>query len=151
MKRLDMVGVEIVGVILASLPLAISAIEHYREAIDPMKDWFHYDRTLKSLRIRLRIQQDLFEGTLKRLLLPLLSPTQAQDLFPESDQSGARVLWGTSDIEEKLRTRLGSKYENFMDVVGEMESMMRELGKGLDLKVGATRIGVAKTIGSFLA
>lgn len=130
-----MSGIEVVGFILAALPLAISAVEHYHNGLDPLRDYLRYDSTLKSLRTRLRIQQDLFEGTLKRLLLDDLSPLQAQALFPDVHQHADTVQWNTPEINKKLQNRLGRKYENFMDVVREMEMAMRKLIKLLDIDV----------------
>lgn len=40
------------------------AIEHYRKGLDPLKGYIRYENTLESISIDLRIQQDLFEGTL---------------------------------------------------------------------------------------
>lgn len=130
-----MSGVEIIGLILGGLPLVISAIEHYRDGLDPLKDYFRYDSTLKSLRTRLRIQQDLFEGTLQRLLLEDLSNVQAKALFPDPDSSVDHELWGTKEVDNLLHRRLGSKYGNFMDVVREMEVVMRQLMEKLDLDI----------------
>ena len=82
-----------------SFPLAIAAVEHYRDGLDPLKDYFRYDSTLKSLRTRLRIQQDLFEGTLKRLLLEELSATEARALFADASQYVDKVLWDTIEVD----------------------------------------------------
>ena len=133
-----MAGVELIGVIFASITLVISAIEHYRDGLDPLKDYFRYDCTLKSFRIQLRIQEDLFQGTLKILLLRDLYPHQVRDLFPDAGEHRDARLWGTPEIETKLRQRLGSKYDAFMDAVGEMDSVMRKLMKGLEIEVSTT-------------
>ena len=130
-----MSGVEIVGFVLAALPLVISAVEHYHDGLDPLKDYLRYNSTLKSLRTRLRIQQDLFEGTLIRLLLAELSTSQAQALFPDVGQHVDGKQWNTPEIDEKLRNRLGTKYENFMDVIREMETAMRRMMKNLDIDI----------------
>ncbi len=130
-----MSGVEIIGLILGGLPLVISAIEHYRDGLDPLKDYFRYDNTLKSLRTRLRIQQDLFEGTLQRLLLENLSDSQAKALFPDSDNPVNQQLWGTKEVDDLLHRTLGAKYGNFMDVVREMELVMRQLMEKLDFDI----------------
>ena len=139
-----MSGVEIVGFVLAALPLVISAVEHYHDGLDPLKDYLRYNSTLKSLRTRLRIQQDLFEGTLKRLLLEELSTAQAQALFPDASQHADREQWNRPEIKEKIRNRLGGKYENFMDVVCEMETAMRRLMKNLDIDI-KERVGTLLT------
>ena len=133
-----MAGVELIGVILASISLVISAIEHYRDGLDPFKDYFRYDCTLKSFRIQLRIQQHFFQGTLKLLLLRHLYPHGVRDLFPDAGQHRDIRLWGTPEIDTKLHERLGSKYDAFMDAVREMESVMRKLMKGLEIEVSTT-------------
>ena len=137
-----MAGVELIGVILASIPLVISAIEHYRDGLDPLTDYFRYDCTLKSFRTQLRLQQHFFQGTLKLLLLRDLSPHEVCDLFPDAGQHMDVGLWGKSNIHmellEKLHEQLGSKYDDFMDAVREMESVMRKLMKGLEIEVSTT-------------
>ena len=138
-----MSGVEIIGLILGGLPLAISAVEHYRDGLDPVKDYVRYGITLKSLRTRLRIQQDLFDGTMRRLLQDQISDGQMKGLFSEPGLPVDKSLWGTAEIEEKVQRRLGTKYRTFMDVIGEMEVLMQRLMDKLDIdideKVGTSR------------
>lgn len=112
-----MSGIEIVGVLLGSLPLAISALEHYKEGMDVIDDFRYYHSVLKSLKTKLDIQQELYRNTLKRLLLSELSLAEVHALFPEPGSEGRDPLWGTKDIEEKLSRKLGDKFGLFMDVV----------------------------------
>ena len=130
-----MSGVEIVGIVLGALPLVISAIEHYHDGLDPLKDYVRYSSTLKSLRTRLKTDQILFEGTLKCLLREELSTSQAQTLFGDADQHVDEVQWNTPEIDKKLRNKLGGEYEIFMDNVREMEKAMRQLMKHLDIDI----------------
>lgn len=130
-----MSGVEIAGLLLGALPLVITAVEHYRDGLDPLKDYIRYDSTLKSLRTRLRIQQDLFEGTLQRLLLDELSESQAKALFPKAGQAVDMALWRIDEIDEKLHRRFGDKYENFFTVISEMDVVMRRLTNKLDVDI----------------
>ncbi|KAI4219034.1 MAG: hypothetical protein L6R36_008607, partial [Xanthoria steineri] len=129
-----MAGVELIGIVLASLPLAISAIEHYRDGLDPFKDYVRYDCTLKSFRTQLRLQQRFFQDTLKLLLLRYLSPHEVSDLFPDAGQHMDVGVWATPEIDMKLHQRLGSRYDDFMDAVREMESVMTKLMKGLEIE-----------------
>lgn len=112
-----MSGIEIVGLLLGAVPLAISALEHYKEGIDVLSDFRNYRSTLKSLKTKLSIQEELYRGTLQRLLLSELSPLEVRTLFPEPGVKGSSDLWGTKNIEEKLRRKLGTKFDIFMDVV----------------------------------
>jgi hypothetical protein len=112
-----MSGIEVVGLLLGAIPLVISAMEHYKDGIDVITDIRNYRSTLKSLKTKLSIQEELYRGTLQRLLLSELSPVEVHALFPEPGANGSGALWGTKDIEEKLRRKLGAKYDIFMDVV----------------------------------
>jgi hypothetical protein len=128
-----MSGAEIVGFLLGAIPLVISAIEHYRDGLGLLIDYSHYQSTLKALRTRLRIQLNLYEGTLKRLLLSELSSIEADVLFPATGVPLETALWGTREIEEKLRKKLGNQYETFMDVIWEMDAVMKKLMNKLDI------------------
>ena len=63
----------------------------------------------------------LFRSTLKRLLLSELSLVEVHALFPELGAEGSSALWGTKDIEDKLRRKLGAKFGLFMDVVADVD------------------------------
>jgi hypothetical protein len=141
-----MSGAEVVGFLLGAIPLVISAIEHYRDGLDLFVDYSHYQSTLKALRTRLRIQLNLYEGTLKRLLLSELSSIEADVLFPATDVPLETALWGTPEIEEKLRKKLGKQYDTFMDVVWEMDAVMKKLMSKLDIDLeGKVRYSPSST------
>ena len=125
-------GIDIIGLVLASVPLAISAIEHYKEGIDVIRDYSQYRSKLKSLQTRLRLQEELYRNTLRSLLSSELSPEEAQSLFPEPGEPRS-CLWGTTKIEEKLQKKLKGKYGMFMDVVKDMNKTMGELLEKLDI------------------
>ena len=130
-----MSGIEVVGLVLGGLPLLISACEHYRDGLDPIKDFLRYDSTLKSLRTRLAIQQELFEGTLQVLLLDQLSEAESKIMFPEVRRPEDISPWFNNDIDGKLQGRLGDKYSMFMDVVKDMDSIMRRLMDKLEVDI----------------
>ncbi|OBT70027.1 hypothetical protein VE03_00654 [Pseudogymnoascus sp. 23342-1-I1] len=129
-----MSGIGIVGLLLGSIPLVISALEHYKEGIDVIKDIRNYRSTLKSLKTKLSIQEELYRGTIKRLLLTELSQVEVHALFPEPGSEGRSALWGTEDIEDKLRRKLGANnFHIFMDVVADMNTIMVKLMEKLDI------------------
>ncbi|KAE9372484.1 hypothetical protein N431DRAFT_483268 [Stipitochalara longipes BDJ] len=128
-----MSGIEVVGLLLGVIPLVISAMEHYKEGIDIITDIRNYRSTLKSLKTKLSIQEELYRGTLQRLLLSELSPLEVHALFPEPGVKGSSASWGTKDIEDKLRRKLGVKYDIFMAVVADMNRIMEELMEKLDI------------------
>lgn len=115
-----MSGIEVVGLLLGSIPLVISALEHYKEGIDVLNDIRNYHSTLKSLKTKLIILEENYRGTVKRLLLPELSSFEVHALFPEPGEKGSSALWGTKYIEGKLLIKLGAKFHIFMDVVADV-------------------------------
>ena len=54
-----MLGIEIVGFVLESLSFVTSVLEHYRDGLNPLKGYIRNDRTLKTFRTRLMLQQVL--------------------------------------------------------------------------------------------
>jgi hypothetical protein len=118
-----MSGIEVVGLVLGAIPLAISALEHYKEGIDVISDFRKYRSILKSLKTKLSIQEELFRGTLQRLLLSELSAFEVRALFPEPGEGGNSNLWGTEGIRDKLQKKLGSKFGIFMNVVVDVGEM----------------------------
>jgi len=60
-----MSGFEIAGIVLGSLPLFISALEDYREGLQPLKAFVNWNSDLPKVIRRLRTQQVLYEAALK--------------------------------------------------------------------------------------
>ena len=125
--------VETAGLVLAALPLVIVAIENYRKGLDPIKDYLRYSSMLKALQTRLRLEQDLYQGTLKRLLITQLSPSELEGLFAGPGEPLEASLWGTHGIEKKLQLALGKKYDMFMNVIKDMDATLKTLMEKLDI------------------
>lgn len=47
----QMSGVEAAGFVLAAFPLLISALEHYRESAEVLKDWWRYKREYRKVKV----------------------------------------------------------------------------------------------------
>jgi hypothetical protein len=127
-------GVEIAGLVLGAMPLVIRALESYRKGLNPLLDYFHYNTTLTKLRIRLNIQHVLFEDHLKRLLLSESSPAEIEALFYDPNEPSRIALWGSKEVEQKLRKKLSQQqFKTFMDVLQEMDGVMKKLMDNLDI------------------
>lgn len=50
-----MSGVEAAGFVLAAFPLLISALEHYRESAEVLKDWWRYKREYRKVKVEYHI------------------------------------------------------------------------------------------------
>ena len=80
--------VEVVGLLLAVIPLFISAAEHYREGLDAGKRCWNKERVLRQYRVELEFQRVYLVLNLKALLV---------DVDLEFNEKEALV--GASDTE----------------------------------------------------
>ena len=100
-----MSGFEIVGVILAVLPLLISAVENYQRGLNPLKTLLYpskYEVELRSLNRKLQIQKDLFEKSIATLLLPGISRRTLGILLKNPNGPA----WHTPTTTEKIKIQL---------------------------------------------
>jgi hypothetical protein len=131
-----MSGLEVVGVVLGTLPLAIKALQAYRDVFSSVKNG---KRDLVCLVRILETEQLLLQNTCESLLIgiapPLMIDTMIDDPFgPE---------W--KKFDDELRLRLWRSYAKFEEHVAEMCFAVSELkGKlniGEDGQVGIILTG----------
>ena len=67
-----MSGFEVAGVVLGSLPLIISALEHYAEGIATAKRFWRYKTELRSLILQVNTERGIFINTLEQLLTGIM-------------------------------------------------------------------------------
>lgn len=129
-----MSGFEVVGVVLAVLPMIISALERYGDCLE---EYSRYESTVRNLQIRLRLEQEIFQDTIKRLLLNQLSQLEVENLFPEEsghlDAAVPAASWASADVQKKLKTGLGSKHGAFLDDMKVMRETVEALMDKLDI------------------
>lgn len=70
-----MSGIEIVGLLLGTIPLVISALEHYDDIIDPTRAFVKFQGELDRAIRELRNQHTLFEQSIEMLLRPISTLT----------------------------------------------------------------------------
>ncbi|KAF2658683.1 hypothetical protein K491DRAFT_676272 [Lophiostoma macrostomum CBS 122681] len=130
-----MSGFEVAGVVLGSLPLIISAMEHYAEGIATAKRFWRYKSEMRSLILQINTERGIFINTLEQLLTGIVRIEQMADflLTPGGE------MWREMDVDAKLKDRLRSAYQVYLDNVRGMEvslkKMMEKLALGEDGKV----------------
>lgn len=128
-----MSGVEIAGFVLASLPLMISALEHYRETAEVLEGWWKIKREYTKCMRNLKYHKLAFEENLEELLLPLIADdTRLQDLL--KDPGG--LSWQDPSLEAMLRDRLPKTYSSYLDTM----EMMKETIQDLEEALGVSKI-----------
>lgn len=65
-------GLEIAGLVLATLPLIINCLEHYNEGLKPLRNFFNYRETIERLASDLLTQKWELFHTCERLVWCLI-------------------------------------------------------------------------------
>lgn len=103
-----MSGIEVVGIVLGSIPLLISGLEHYADGIRTMKNMWEYEAVIGHLVTIFTLDQAIFRHSCQELLLPVLSDTQAAELL-----DGVSPKWEDKDLDRRLKKRLGDDYQAY--------------------------------------
>ena len=103
---------EVAGVVLGGLPLALYAIDNYHRCLQMGTDFWRFDSTIKLIRNHVFLQQEQLHMTLRSI--GLLNPTR-------------------DELEEHLRQLYPDKYDTFMDVIQHMEKLLAKLMDKLDI------------------
>lgn len=123
-----MSGIEVAGLVLGAFPIAIWALEQYRDVARVMGFWYEIRSEYQRSFHELKFHRLTFRRNLERLILPLVSDdAQLQRLI--SDPGGE--AWKDPDIQKALEARLHGSYELYLDILGELQRVMQELNKEL--------------------
>ena len=117
-------GVEIAGFVLASFPLVISALEHSREILKPLKDWYRYRTEFLKLSGTISVQETLFKARLDMLLGPIV--TSDSEMAVLLNEPGGPE-WGNRNLAERLQERLGDSHDSYLTTILEMNKILEEL------------------------
>ncbi|KAE8440783.1 hypothetical protein EG329_006583 [Mollisiaceae sp. DMI_Dod_QoI] len=123
-----MSGVEVAGFVLAAFPLAISALEHYRETAETLGIFWKIRREYKTWMHSLNICRLAFEQNLEEFLLPLIADDdELQQLIADPDGPG----WKNSELETRLRQRLPKSYDLYLESIDRIKDVMNDLKREL--------------------
>ena len=126
-----MSGIEVAGIVLAVLPLIITAVQNYSDCVE---EYSHYKATLHGFRVRLSLEQTIFQDTIERLILPELSEAERALYFSAVGRAVATAgFWSSTELDHKFHSRLGARYEIFMETVTEMRQALEQLMEKLDI------------------
>ena len=104
----------ILGLILAALPLVISALEHYNEGAKPLKNFVRYKAMIRDLVCDLGTQRILFRNTLERLLIGIIDSNVQLALLLDSPGG---LGWRDEKLSRRLRQRLQNSFVVYMESV----------------------------------
>ena len=124
-------GVETAGLILGSIPLVVSALEHYAEGIQTIVRWWRCKSEVANLIRILNVEQARFLNTCELLLEGLVSPSQLELLL----QSPGGPQWKDTDLDQKLKRRLARSYSAYLRSIDDFASVLKELEAKLELGI----------------
>lgn len=101
-------GIEIAGTILATFPLIISAMEHYENGFQPIKEWIRFRGEFATFLNSLVRQKIFFRQNIEELLSPIISSDYEMSVL--LDDPGGRA-WTDTELSDRLRRRLPGKFE----------------------------------------
>jgi hypothetical protein len=122
-------GVETAGLILGAIPLLISAIEHYEEAVEPTVAFFQWKGQLSTAVRELYMGRTTYHQTIQLLLRPVTSKQILKELMDDPKSH----LWRDPGLENKLRDKLGIAYDPCMLTIREIEEIMINVAENLNI------------------
>ena len=123
-----MSGIEAAGFVLAVFPLLISALEDYRQGWEILEDWWKIKREYKKCQQNIKLQKLVFEENLEQLLSTLVCDEDELKLLiadPGADK------WRDAGLEHGLRERLPRSYDIYLEIIGEIKTIMESLKNAL--------------------
>lgn len=124
-----MSGIEAAGLVLAVLPLFISAFEDYNEGLEGIKAFWRWEHELPNCIRELRDQHMQYELNLKVLLLPIITDAELAELL----NNPIKQLWKNAGIERKLKHELDSAYNTYISRIEDVENIMEDIAGCLDM------------------
>ena len=121
-------GIEVVGLVLAVLPLIISALEHY-EGVSTIDKFLRYKREIRSIIEALATENAMFKNSCEQLLSDFLGPVELAEML----QNPRGEIWSQPKIVTELRARLDRSYDIYLIHVNNMDSAIKTLITRLDL------------------
>lgn len=141
-----MSGFEVAGVVLGSLPLVISALEHYSEGVrttprkaelyltipqlSTLQRMVRYEKVFRELHVIFEAAWMTYTASCERLLMPLaITDQEFRDLIdhPSSEK------WKDETLNQKLRVRLDSAYIPYRNATKELHKKVEKLCRKLKL------------------
>ncbi|EPE02349.1 hypothetical protein F503_03934 [Ophiostoma piceae UAMH 11346] len=125
-----MSGIETVGLILGSLPLLISTMEHYANGVSTMNRYRRYELELQRLINILNVENIKLLNTCEKLLTGLAPPSQIGALLKEP----LGQLWNEPGLQASIQFRLWRSYEIFIITISEVLAASQEISRNLGLE-----------------
>jgi hypothetical protein len=134
-----MSGIEVAGLVLGAFPLAIEALDRYREIAKRCGFWYKIRLEHKKCENNLSFYRLAYKQQLRLLLLPLIqNENKLQQLL--GDPLGEE--WKDPTVASLLEARLDDSYEHYNRIIKAIDEVMRKLNHELALDNNAIQQNV---------
>ncbi|MCJ1436556.1 hypothetical protein MMC27_005935 [Xylographa pallens] len=116
---------EAVGLVLAVLPLLISACEHYEDCLQPFVRYRHFATKLDRFQQKLKIQRTVFRNECRILLESIVEHEIAVRMLDDKNHES----WHDQGLDSKLVQQLDSSKDTCVIIIGEIEDHLKEVEK----------------------
>ncbi|EGO58564.1 hypothetical protein NEUTE1DRAFT_144828 [Neurospora tetrasperma FGSC 2508] len=128
-------GLEIAGVVLGVLPLAIEALEKYGEVARRLNHFYKIRTEYQEWHRQLKYNLLLYERNLKELLLSLMIDDETEkDKIPDLIKDPFGTWWTEPKTARLLQERLRDGYEVYMDCIQVIKQVMEAIVQELALR-----------------
>jgi hypothetical protein len=127
-----MSGIEVVGIVLGALPLAISLFQSYEDLAAAKNRLRDFEKLYRNIQRDLEHEELLFRLIVETLIRPLVN----DEMIDKDDLD--RIInniddssWANQDISEALQQRLGEVHQPFIEVMKDTEQQCMQLLKSI--------------------
>jgi hypothetical protein len=127
-----MSGIEVVGIVLGALPLAISLFRSYEDLAAAKNRLRDFEKLYRNVLRDLEHEELLFRLIIETLIRPLVNDEMIDKndldrIINQTDDS----RWGDQDVNEVLHQRLGDAHMPFIQVVEDTKQQCMQLLKSI--------------------
>ncbi|KAI1347835.1 hypothetical protein F5Y01DRAFT_233001 [Xylaria sp. FL0043] len=137
-----MSGFEIAGIVLGAVPLLISALEHYGDALSTLNKWRKYERELHSLVRNLDTERVKLQNVCEKLLVGIVPESQIEAMI--KDPMGG--LWKEEKIQARVQSRLWESYSSFEDTISDIKRATDEMNQRIARQSGRKASTLKRTL-----
>lgn len=124
-----MAGVEVVGTVLAVLPLIVTAIEHYEKIGDLILTYRRYSKEVRKFNTELAVQRVIFQNECVLLLSEVVDDERAlRDMFKEPTHGLRKCLRDDDNLDRKLGQRVNERvHDSYKQIAALLELTQQSL------------------------
>ncbi|KAF4827165.1 hypothetical protein CGCTS75_v008447 [Colletotrichum tropicale] len=121
---------EIAGLVLGAVPLLISALEHYRDIIDPVVRFKNWRGDLKNNVRRLAVERATYHDNLRVFLSKAVRSNDTEEMISDPQSE----LWTDDDLTGDLKDEWGSSYVPCIGLVRDIAASLETIAANLNIE-----------------